>query len=146
MSEELSYINSNGDTVHTSQYLKNRKSCCKTFCLHCPYGTTLEKHGLVFQKVENSPSALAEANTVISQSIGADTLGSSMIASAFGEKKVIKVSKFNYERFVFVSLKDNKFALARLKNEEVKEVFIKPFFNDQGIDLPLITQKYEESK
>ena len=35
----------------TSQQLKARKHCCKSGCLHCPYGFTLKKFGLTFEKV-----------------------------------------------------------------------------------------------
>jgi hypothetical protein len=30
------------------QALRKRGHCCKSACLHCPYGFTLKKHGLKF--------------------------------------------------------------------------------------------------
>lgn len=48
MEKELSYLTPEGYTVFTSQFLKNKGTCCKSACLHCPYGYTLKKHGLEF--------------------------------------------------------------------------------------------------
>lgn len=54
MQKELSYISSEGYTVFTSQFLKNRGTCCKSACLHCPFGYTLKKCGLQFREVAES--------------------------------------------------------------------------------------------
>ncbi len=48
---ELSYVSPEGHTVFTSKFLKNRGTCCKSACTHCPYGYTLKKLGLQFQEV-----------------------------------------------------------------------------------------------
>ena len=48
---ELSYQNKQGDTVMTARYLRSRKTCCKSGCLHCPYGFTLKKYGLAFRDI-----------------------------------------------------------------------------------------------
>lgn len=40
------YTDIHGNTVFTSRYHKNRGSCCENYCLHCPYGKTLEKFPL----------------------------------------------------------------------------------------------------
>jgi hypothetical protein len=47
MGHELSYLNSEGVTIFTSHFHKRRGYCCESFCLHCPYGFTLKKIGLV---------------------------------------------------------------------------------------------------
>lgn len=51
MQKELSYLTPDGNTVFTSLYLKKRGTCCKSACLHCPYGYTLKKIGLEFSDV-----------------------------------------------------------------------------------------------
>ena len=51
MYKELSYETPEGYTVFTSQYLKNKGTCCKSSCLHCPYGFTIKKNGLEFEKM-----------------------------------------------------------------------------------------------
>ena len=60
MHKELSYLTPEGHTVFTSQFLKNRGTCCKSACLHCPFGYTLKKHGLTFLEVSESDSTLVE--------------------------------------------------------------------------------------
>lgn len=61
MSKELTYQTPEGHTVFTSQFLKNRGTCCKSACLHCPYGFTLKKHGLQFKEVREEDFSQIEA-------------------------------------------------------------------------------------
>jgi hypothetical protein len=60
MSNDLSYLDENGNTVFTAKYLQKRGSCCKSACVHCPYGFTLKKHGLQFREVLEADFALLE--------------------------------------------------------------------------------------
>ena len=46
MSDALSYEDEFGNTIFTSEFYKRRGSCCKSGCLHCPYGYTLNKIGI----------------------------------------------------------------------------------------------------
>ena len=49
MSDEenkLTYTNDRGENVYTSTYLLNRGTCCKSSCLHCPYGYTLKSFSI----------------------------------------------------------------------------------------------------
>ncbi len=61
MYKELSYETPDGNTVFTSQFLKNKGTCCKSACLHCPYGFTLKKHGLTFQEITSEDFSQIEA-------------------------------------------------------------------------------------
>lgn len=51
--------------------LKRRGHCCKSACLHCPYGFTLKKHGLKFTNTKDydlsklSDDILSGENTYI---------------------------------------------------------------------------------
>ena len=60
---ELSYEDENGDNVFTSQYFQNRGTCCKTNCLHCPFGTTIKNLGLQFREV--SEDEISKAQDII---------------------------------------------------------------------------------
>lgn len=60
MEKELSYLTPEGYTVFTSQFLKNKGTCCKSACLHCPYGYTLKKHGLEFSPATENDFSLIE--------------------------------------------------------------------------------------
>ena len=65
---ELTYEDKDGHTVYTSAYLKNRGTCCKTCCLHCPYGHTLKTEGLNFEVV--SEERLEEAQNILDGGAG----------------------------------------------------------------------------
>ena len=60
-SSALTYTDEEGREVKTSTFLKNRGSCCKTCCRHCPYGFTLKKRGLQFCDYDPALKALAES-------------------------------------------------------------------------------------
>jgi len=48
------YYNDDQQFIFTASYHLKRGHCCKSFCLHCPFGTTLEKFGLVLKKIKNN--------------------------------------------------------------------------------------------
>ncbi len=135
---ELFYINEEGNNVHTSQFLKNRGSCCKTNCLHCPYGTTLSNFGLEFIQLTNED--MAEANAIIkaNQPPDSETLGQSLLQEAFGKSKKAEVTKFNFEDFYFVTLKGHKAGLVKKGRLQLKELFLKEHFKEQGLDLATV--------
>jgi hypothetical protein len=60
MQKELSYLTPEGFTVFTSQFHKNRGTCCKSACLHCPFGYTLKKSGLQFEDVIENNLSIVE--------------------------------------------------------------------------------------
>jgi hypothetical protein len=120
MQKELSYLTPEGYTVFTSQFLKNKGTCCKSACLHCPYGYTLKKHGLEFSPVSSEDF--------------------SMLDEIMAESGV---NGFEWKTF----LPDNVL-LMRLKGVVcgflvknhivVKQVFLKSRFQHQGLSKDLI--------
>lgn len=54
MDNELSYLSPEGYTVFTSKFLKNRGTCCKSACIHCPFGYTIKKLGIQFADIPES--------------------------------------------------------------------------------------------
>ncbi len=61
MDNELSYLTPEGYTVFTSKFLKNRGTCCKAACLHCPYGFTVKKLGIQFADITEEHFAEVDA-------------------------------------------------------------------------------------
>jgi hypothetical protein len=55
MSENY-YIDINGNTIFRSEFYKNKGRCCKSSCLHCPYGHTLRTQGLSLKKINDDNS------------------------------------------------------------------------------------------
>lgn len=140
---DLTYENEEGNTVYTSQFLKNRGSCCKTNCLHCPYGTTLKNCGLQFKQLELKDAALANS-IITSNSSEESSLSASLLTEAFGNKKKTQVTKFNFKDFYFVLIKDVVAGVAKKGRLQLKEVFLKDHFHDQGLDLDTVSSHFKE--
>lgn len=47
------YLDENGRLTYKAEYHLHRGDCCFNFCLHCPYGTTVEKYGLKPTRVDS---------------------------------------------------------------------------------------------
>ncbi|MCF8060077.1 MAG: hypothetical protein K9K67_12320 [Bacteriovoracaceae bacterium] len=134
---ELFYINEEGNNVHTAQFLKNRGSCCKTNCLHCPYGTTLKSFGLEFKRVGQND--ISRANEIITESLGdQSSIGQSLLNEAFGNNNKNKVTKFNFKDFYFFSLKGTVAGLVKNGRLQLKDLFLRKNFNEQELDLPTV--------
>lgn len=140
---ELFYLDESGNNVHTTQFLKNRGSCCKTNCLHCPYGTTLKNCGLEFEKAKQEDifkvQEIINSNTKEKGGLAED-----LLSSAFGAKKEDKVTKFNYDQYYFILLKDIVCGVAHKGRLQLKKVFLKEHFKDQGLDLETVSSFFRE--
>jgi hypothetical protein len=119
MQKELSYLNAEGNTVFTSRFLKNRGTCCKTACLHCPFGFTIKKLGLQFRDIEDRDRSL--------------------INEIMAEAEV----SLDYESFwptnvKFVVIKDTICGFILKNHIVVKHLILKPHFQHQGISKELV--------
>ena len=101
----------------SAAFLKKRGYCCKSACLHCPYGFTLKKFGLEFKDAHNDMTALKELS---GKEIPAD------------EEK-------NYK---LVFLKGELVGAIRITHIQVKELFLKEEFKEQGISLEIVESYY----
>lgn len=124
MEKELTYLTPEGYTVFTSQFLKNRGTCCKTACLHCPYGFTLKKLGLQFQEATASETEKIEA-------ILAEAGGTSVDWKAFLPSNLC-----------YIKIKDEICGIMLKNHIVVKHVFLKPHFQQQGLSKELIESYY----
>jgi len=135
---ELSYTNADGFTVFTSKYYRNRGTCCKSNCLHCPYGTTLKNLGLDFSKVDCIDTAKNIAKTKEEQS----SLSSSLLGSAFGSKPKIaelEINQSNVDNFKFMFLKEVLCGVVEVSGQAVKSLHLKEEFNDQGLTKEIVS-------
>lgn len=114
MDNELSYLTPEGYTVFTSKFLKNRGTCCKTACLHCPYGFTTKKLGIQFSEINESQF------------------------SEIDELTKMDWKSFYPENAKLILIK-GVVAGVLLKNHIViKHLFLKPHFQNQGLSRELI--------
>jgi len=114
MDNELSYLTPEGYTVFTSKFLKNRGTCCKSACLHCPFGYTIKKHGIQFGEISESQFSEADSLTQMDW------------------------KTFYPENAKFILIK-GVVAGVLLKNHiQIKHLFLKPHFEGQNISKELV--------
>ncbi len=120
MNKELSYETPEGYTVFTSQFLKNRGTCCKSACLHCPYGYTLKKHGLQFQEIKEED--FPEVEAIINQS------GQTMT----------DWKSFWPENIRFILLKNQQCGVLLKNHIVIKHLYLRPYFQQQGLSKEMV--------
>lgn len=143
MMNELSYINDQGDTVFTSKYYRNRGTCCKSDCLHCPFGTTLKNVGLNFQNLELSQ--LSRAQLMIDQNeVEQSSIGGSLLGGAFGKSKSKKIDlkTENLDCYRYVTLKEHICGLVKVSNIKIERLYLDERFLDQGITKEIVESFY----
>ena len=126
--DDLSYRDENGNTIFTSQYYRNRGSCCKSGCLHCPYGYTLKTVGLEVSVIKNSNEAMAR--DFFHQYIKGRGVGHQLLSSAFPSENQNWVP----DKYRLLSLKGYFCGLLQLEKGEYKKHYLLPEFCNQGID------------
>lgn len=119
MQKELSYLTPEGFTVFTSHYLKNKGTCCKSACLHCPYGFTIKKHGIQFRDVSENDFALVEEILKENESS-------------------VEWKTFWPENVKLVLLKERVAGLMLKNHIVVKHLLLRPHFQHQGISKELV--------
>lgn len=129
------YTDEEGNHVFTARYYRKKNSCCKSSCLHCPYGHTLRNIGLSLS--EYSDQLLEQAWEVLEENgiKRKQDIASSLLDSAWGAPK----SKFKIEDLLnndwfIISLKNKILGLVQIKNKRVKKLYLKFYFREQGID------------
>lgn len=124
MEKELSYISPEGYTVFTSQFHKNRGTCCKSTCLHCPYGFTLKKIGLKFSDVD---------------SVDKETL--KLIMEESGTTPV-DLEPFFPDNIKLIHIKDTVCGMILKNHIVIKHLYLKPHFQNQGLSKELVESYY----
>ena len=119
MNKELSYETPEGYTVFTSQFLKNRGTCCKSACLHCPYGFTLKKHGLQFQEIKEED--FPEVEAILNQS-----------------HQAVDFKPFSPENIRFIIIKEQICGVLLKNHIQIKHLFLRPYFQDQGLSKEMV--------
>ncbi len=98
---------------------RKRGSCCKSGCIHCPYGFTIKKYGLKFQDLESDNDSRLQKFEIS-----------------------INIDEFTLEDYKFVYLKETLCGIIRKDKLFVREFELLVEFRDQGIDKPIIESYY----
>jgi len=120
MYKELTYQTPEGDTVFTSQFLKNKGTCCKSACLHCPYGFTLKKHGLTFQEITSEDFPQIEAMLQESGQANFDW------------------QSFSLENIRFILIKNTICGFLLKNHIAIKHLYLKPHFQNQDLSREMV--------
>ena len=135
-----------GEMVFTSHFLKKKGRCCKSTCLHCPYGHTLEKisfeirdfrpeQKLYIDKVLNENGynkPLSVADSLLSQNLGT-------------KRKNIDFSEFNPVDIKIIYLKGYFVGFLTLKDGSLDKYFLGKQFQFQSIERFHIEKAINES-
>ena len=156
----LSYVNKSGDHVFTSHYHRKRGSCCKSKCLHCPFGTTIKAYGLTFSEVTSKNEKIAQeildhhkSKVEPVEESSAEAFTMDLFGKAFGnssnlkkEKEAYFLKKDDFNQFELIFLKGTVCGLLKKKVigkvKGVKECYLLPEFSDQGLSKDLIESFY----
>ena len=144
--KKLTYINDAGENVYTSTYLLNRGTCCKSNCLHCPYGFTLKKFSIKIITLEEKH--IKHANEIISESkpVELSDLALAILAEGFGKKNKAIAQHITLENFndhAFAQFKDYICGVIKFSNKlsesssgrAIQELYLKKEFQNQGLEI-----------
>lgn len=156
---ELSYENEKGEIIYTSQFLKNRGTCCRTNCLHCPYGFTLKNFHIELSQINDKQIKFANEIIRDSKPVEQSELSSMLLAGAFGKKDKIRiheVTKTNVINYLFGLFKGEVCAVIELSNKlsestretsnpllngrNIENLYLKKEFQNQGLETHHIKQ------
>ncbi len=115
MNNELTYLSPEGHTIFTSRFHRKRGTCCKSACVHCPFGYTIKKHGLEFRPVTQEDSSFLES-----------------VAGTVDWKSYLP------DNVLLVTLKGQVCGFLVKNHIVVKGLVLLPEFTDQGISRELV--------
>ena len=101
--------------------LSAKKTCCRTGCLHCPYGFTLKQYGLHFLELKEEHLPKLEPQF---------------------EQLDINDVKQHLDEYRWVTLKGYACALIRVDKLFVTELYLLEGFEEQGLVKELIESYY----
>lgn len=127
------------DYKPTSAHIhRERGRCCKSLCLHCPYGYTTEHLSFVFEKL--GPENMSIGQDII-DAIQPDGVAAMLLSEGFGATKKLRLLPEDLENYRLFYLKEYLCGLLRIDSE----VFLISDFNDQGIDLDLVQSHFQQA-
>lgn len=122
--DEDYYLDKDGNTIFKSSYYRKRGSCCKSNCLHCPYGTTVKNLGVELISFEKSPDLVQQ----LVENFKPSSIANSLLSDAFGKKE-----EFPITDAYALTLKSIPCGLAYIQNNKLLKLQLLEHFDDQGI-------------
>lgn len=138
--DDLSYTLPDGRLIFTSEYLRRKKACCKSSCLHCPYGHTLKSLGLTFRQYHQSDEGVV--NTILSHNGFSVDYVSSMLSAASGMKQKKFDIAANANKIQMIELKEFICGFGVVDNDQLVQIYLGQHFKQQGLDLAVVQEYY----
>ncbi|MCK5883806.1 MAG: hypothetical protein KAG61_08970 [Bacteriovoracaceae bacterium] len=140
---ESHYLNPEGKRIATAEYHRNRGTCCKSSCLHCPYGETLRRDGLKFKPLDGP--TFNQAKDLLS--LGEEEIfdvAKMLLAEGYGKKSSFPIlSELNRNQFRLVELNGHECGVIHLCGDEVSNLLLHPRFRDQGLNREIVDGHYK---
>ncbi len=121
----------------SAEVLKERGRCCKSACLHCPYGHTLKTQGLELKNVQEKD--IPELNALLSEYGKQKPLSfiDKLLHENLGEKKEnLEISSENIQKCKLIFLKDHYCGFLY----DFNELYLEKDFRFQGITLEVVKE------
>jgi hypothetical protein len=103
-----------------AEQLMNKGTCCKSGCIHCPYGFTIKKFGLKFMPITSDN--IERISEITSEEI--------------------VIAEQDYPFYFYVGLKDTLIGLIKVDHLFVKKMYLHPNFQNQNISKELVESYY----
>jgi hypothetical protein len=133
------YTNDEGNTVLTAEFHLKRGRCCRSSCLHCPYGHTVSTIGFEFLDFTEDKKELVEQILIENEFNKPQSLADQMLSANLGTKrKELKLSSYDPNDIKVLTLKDIVCGFVIIENDEVKRSFLAKRFQFQRIELSTI--------
>jgi hypothetical protein len=146
--DEMHYVDSDNRVIFTSHYHLKRGRCCKSACLHCPYGHVYKLFDFKFTLVDSLESEDFLSVLDDNQLLEKKTVSENLLGAAFGKSiKKINVSELKRENWYYIYLKGYYVGLMEVVENSIRRFYLRRAFRDQNIDIALLTQSWikEES-
>jgi len=135
-----SYITNDGLRIWTSEHLLKKGACCRSSCLHCPYGHTVKTIGLNISDYDDS--YLEEMNQIL-EAQGhkkSQNIALRLLEEINEQKEQIELFSMDKGLIRIIKLKDFFCGFIFLSNGKVDQLFLKSEFQFQGITKSVVRE------
>lgn len=138
-------IEETGEMVFTAHFLQKKAKCCKSTCLHCPYGHTLTKVDIEFRDFTGDFESL-EKVLIENEYNKPVSIADQLLASNLGSKrKSFDIRSISVENIKLMFLKGYFMGFVTVSDDKVDKFFLGKQFQFQKIDLPIVNEHYSKS-
>jgi hypothetical protein len=137
--DDARYALPDGRSVFTSEFLTIRGTCCKSSCLHCPYGFTLDSFGIEFQESLDKDFI----DKVLKDNGEGQDYTSRMLQQNLGNKRSFDLSKYSDDQVIMLEMKTTLCGFIIIEENEVTQMFLEAHFKNQGITLEKVIEFFK---